>query len=166
MIGSRASSVLPQLYPTELLQRCAPPVCRGSRRFQSAFAFSTILVTQHPNLSPSVSAQSMWTKQSRQPFIDSLDRTFVRYRRPDQLINILNCLNVRSDDTHLSFQISRQISRPGKLNKPQTLQHSNTRTAARNRSAKRYRRRPRRRGCRPRHPARCGCDRAAPPRRS
>jgi hypothetical protein len=56
----------------------------------------------------------MGTKQPRQPFIDSLDRTFARYRRPDQLIKVLNRLNVRSDDTHLSFQISRQVSRAGK----------------------------------------------------
>lgn len=36
-----------------------------------------------------------------------LDRTFARYRRPDELINVLNRLNVRSDDTHFSFQINR-----------------------------------------------------------
>jgi hypothetical protein len=49
----------------------------------------------------------MGTKQPGQPFIDSLDRMLARYRRPDQLINILKRLNVRSDDTHLFFQISR-----------------------------------------------------------
>jgi hypothetical protein len=49
----------------------------------------------------------MGTKQPRQPFIDSFDRTFARYRRPDELINVLNRLNVRSDDTHFSFQINR-----------------------------------------------------------
>ena len=59
----------------------------------------------------------MGTKQPRQPFIDSLDRTFARYRRPDQLINLLNRLNVRSDDTHVSFQISRPVHRVGKPNK-------------------------------------------------
>ena len=59
----------------------------------------------------------MGTKQPRQPFIDSLDRTFARYRRPDELINVLNRLNIRSDDTHLSFQISRQVCRAGKPNK-------------------------------------------------
>ena len=117
MVGRRAPSVLPQLYAAELLQRDATPVCRRSRCFQPAFAFSTILVTQHPKFSPSISAQSMGTKQPRQPFIDSLDRTFARYRRPDQLINVLNRLNVRPDDTHVSFQISRPVSRAGKPNK-------------------------------------------------
>jgi len=63
----------------------------------------------------------MRTKQPRQPFIDSLDRKIARYRRPDQLINVLNRLNVRSDDTHLSFQINQQFSRAGKPNKPQYL---------------------------------------------
>ena len=48
----------------------------------------------------------MRTKQPRQPFIDSLDRTFARYGRPDQLINVLNCLNVRSDDTHSRFRLA------------------------------------------------------------
>jgi hypothetical protein len=66
----------------------------------------------------------MGTKQPRQPFIDSLDRTFARYRRPDQLIHVFNRLNVRSDDTHLSFQISRQLSRAGKPSK--TANISNT----------------------------------------
>jgi hypothetical protein len=63
----------------------------------------------------------MGTKQPRQPFVDSLDRAFARYRRPDQLTNVLNRLNVRSDDTHLSFQISRQVSCAGKPNKQQYL---------------------------------------------
>jgi hypothetical protein len=61
------------------------------------------LVTQHPKLSRPISAQSMGTKQPRQSFIDRLDRTFARNRCPDQLINVLNGLNVRSDDIHLSF---------------------------------------------------------------
>ena len=85
--------------------------------FQSAFAFSTILVTQHPKFSPSISAQSMGAKQPRQPFIDSFDRTFARYRRPDQLINVLNRLNVRSDDTHSPPRLTDRGSPSGKPNK-------------------------------------------------
>jgi hypothetical protein len=63
----------------------------------------------------------MRTKQPRQPFIESLDWTFARYRRPNQLMNVLNRLNVRSDDTHFSFQISRQAGRAGKPNKQKIL---------------------------------------------
>ena len=63
----------------------------------------------------------MRTKQSRQPVIDSLDRPFARYRRPDQLMNVFNRLNVRLDDTHFYFQISRQAPRAGKPNKQQYL---------------------------------------------
>ena len=48
----------------------------------------------------------MRTEQPRSPLIDSLDRTFVRYRCPDQPINILNRLDVCSDETHLYFQIT------------------------------------------------------------
>jgi len=63
----------------------------------------------------------MGTKQARQPFIDGLNRMLARYRCPDQLINALNRLNVRSDDTHLFFQISRQVSHAGKPDKSQPL---------------------------------------------
>jgi hypothetical protein len=121
MIGRRAPNVLAQLHPAELLQRCATPVCRGSGCFQSAFAFSTVLVTQHAKLSRSVSAQSMGTKQPRQPFIDSLDRTFARYRGPDQLIEILNSLNIRSDDTISRYRLTDRPLVLPKLNKPQDL---------------------------------------------
>ena len=48
----------------------------------------------------------MGTKQPRQPFIDGLDRTFARYRRPDQLINVLNRLNARSDDSYSPFRLA------------------------------------------------------------
>jgi len=108
MVGCRVPSALSELYPVEFLQRRATPVCRRSRHFQSAFTFSTILVTQHPKLSLSISPQPMGTKQPRQPFIDSLDRAFARYRRPDQLINVLNRLNLRSDDTHSPFRLAER----------------------------------------------------------
>jgi hypothetical protein len=64
------------------------------------------LVTQHPQLSGSIPAQSMGTKQPWSSFVNSFDRSFVRYRRPDQLINIVNRLNVCSDDTHLSSKLA------------------------------------------------------------
>jgi hypothetical protein len=48
----------------------------------------------------------MGTKQPRSPLIDSLDRSFARYRRPDQMVNILNRLDVGSDDTHLSSKLT------------------------------------------------------------
>ena len=63
----------------------------------------------------------MGTKQPRQPFVNSLNRTFARYRRPDQLINVPSRLNVCPEDAHRSFQISRQVSRADKPNKPQYL---------------------------------------------
>jgi hypothetical protein len=63
----------------------------------------------------------MGAKQPWQPFIDGFDRTFVRYGRPDQLINIVNRLNIWSDDTHLSSKLTELVSICGKPLKATTL---------------------------------------------
>jgi hypothetical protein len=106
MVWRGAPSILPELDSAELLQDCAPPVCGRSRCFQAALTLSAVLVTQHPQFSGSIPTQSMGTKQPWQPFVNSFDRTFVGYRRPDQLINIVNRLNIGSDDTHLSSKLT------------------------------------------------------------
>src|SRR5215469_4990233 len=106
MVWRGAPVLLSQADSAELLQHCAPPVCRRSRCFQAAFTLSAELITQHPQFSGSIPTQSMGTKQPWQPFIDSFDRALVRYRRPDQLINIVNRLDICSDDTHPSSTLT------------------------------------------------------------
>ena len=78
------------------------PVGRGTHRFESAFALSAILVAQHPKFSGAIPAQSVRTKQAKPLVVDGFYWLFVRYSRPDQLINVLNCLDLCLDNTHRS----------------------------------------------------------------
>jgi hypothetical protein len=89
MVGRGAPRVLQEFHPAELLERGATPVGRGTQRFQSALALAAILVAQHPKFSGAIPAQSVRTKQPKPLVIDGFYRLPVRYRRPDQSINIL-----------------------------------------------------------------------------
>jgi|SRR6516225_3363656 len=102
MVGRGPPRVLYKLHPAELLQRRATPVGRGTCGFQSALALSAILVAQHPKFSGAIPAQSVRTKQAKPLVVDGFYWLFVRYSRPDQLINVLNCLDLCLDNTHRS----------------------------------------------------------------
>ena len=73
----------------------SPPYLSG--RHQHA-----ILVAQHPKFSGATPAQSVRTKQAKPLVVDGFYWLFVRYSRPDQLINVLNCLDLCLDNTHRS----------------------------------------------------------------
>ena len=102
MVGRGQPRVLQQFHSAKLLQRGAPPIGRGTNRFQSALALSAILVAQHPKFSGAIPAQSVRTKQPKPLVINGFHRPFARYRRPHKLINVLNCLNLCPDNTHPS----------------------------------------------------------------
>jgi hypothetical protein len=106
MLAAARRQVLPAMqkkfHPAEFLKRGAAPVGRGTHRFESALALSSILVAQHPQFSGTNPAQSVRTKQPKPLVIDSFYRLPARYGRPDQPINILNSLDSCLDNTHSS----------------------------------------------------------------
>jgi hypothetical protein len=58
------------------------------------------LITKNAKLLAPITAQSMGTEQSRPVFVDGADGLSLRYRRPDQAVDILHRLNSRLNDSH------------------------------------------------------------------
>jgi hypothetical protein len=90
---------------------------QGTGGFESTPAFSAILIAKHPKFSRPVPTQPMETQQPRPPIINRLNRLFARYGRPDQPINVLDSLDICSDNTHLSSRYRR----PWQLHESQQL---------------------------------------------
>lgn len=105
MMGGRAPAVIHQFYAPELLQHDAAPVGRRTRRLKSAFAFSSVLIAQHPQFAFLVPAQPVRAKQPRALVITGGNRALVRHGSPDQFVDLFDCLNLRPDNTH-SFHIT------------------------------------------------------------
>lgn len=73
MVGSRSPPVIQGLHASELVERDTAPVIRRSRRLQTALAFSSVLITKHPELPLPVPSQPVRAKQTAAIVIDSRD---------------------------------------------------------------------------------------------
>jgi len=100
MVGRRVPGTFEQLHSAESLQRYTAPVFRRAGRLQSTATLPAILIAQHTNLAVVIPAQPVWAEPPIASVIDSSDRMFANHGRPDQLINVLDRLNPRPDNTH------------------------------------------------------------------
>src|SRR5215472_12254315 len=101
MVGRCPPVALDQLYLTELLQCDAAPVRWRAGRFEPALAFSAVLITENAQVPRLIPAQSVGTKQPRPSMILAFDGTPCRRGTPDQMVDVLNCLDLRLNNSHV-----------------------------------------------------------------
>ena len=103
MVGRRAPVVLDQLYLIELFQYDAAPVRRRTRRLKPALALSAVLIAENTQLSCLVASQSVRTKQPGPSMILAFDRASARHGSPDQIVDVLNRLDLRLNNSHVRY---------------------------------------------------------------
>ena len=100
MIFCCLPSVFEQLQLTEILQRQAAPVIRGTGWFEAAFAVASILVAEHLQPFVFVPAQQVGTEQAAASPVEGGYRSAVNDRSPYMGMSFFQC----SDGTRHSFQ--------------------------------------------------------------
>jgi hypothetical protein len=69
---------------------------------QPAATLPTVLIAQHTDVALMIPAQPVRAEPSIMAVVDGSKRTPAHHRCPDQSINVLDCLNLRLDNTHSS----------------------------------------------------------------
>lgn len=100
MIRRRAPSLIEQFDIAQFLDHQAAPVRWRAGYFESTLASSTVLIAEHPQLSFSVPAQSVRAQQPPASIIARLDWFLIRDCRPDKLIDVIHCLDLRDHNAH------------------------------------------------------------------
>ena len=67
---------------------------------QAAVTLAGVLIAQHTDVALMIPAQSVRAKPSIMAVVDGSKRTLAHHRRPDQSINLLDRLDLRSDNPH------------------------------------------------------------------
>src|SRR4051812_43005816 len=101
MVGRRAPAALDQLYLIEFFQYDATPVRRRARRFKPALALSAELITENTQVPGLIPPQPVRAKQPRPSMILPFDGTPARHGSPDRVVNVLNGLNLRLNNSHI-----------------------------------------------------------------
>jgi hypothetical protein len=83
MIRRGAPQAFQKLYCAKFLNCDAAPVGRRTYRLQTTLALPAVLIAQNPQLSLSISPQSVRAKQSMPMLVLSSYWVSVLYRRPD-----------------------------------------------------------------------------------
>ena len=69
---------------------------------QPATTLPSVLIAQQTDVALMIPAQPVRAEPSTMAVVDGSKRTLAHYRCPDQSINLLDCLKIRSDNTHSS----------------------------------------------------------------
>lgn len=71
---------------------------------QPATTFPRVLIAQHTDVALMVPAQSVRAEPSIMAMVDRSKRTLAHHGRPDEPINVLDCLDLRFDNAHLIYK--------------------------------------------------------------
>ena len=100
MVGRCVPCIFEQLHSAEFLYRETAPVGCRAGRLQPTAALSCVLIAEHAKLPSVIPAQPVRTEPSIPAVIGGVNRAFANHGRPEQLINVLDGLDLRSNNTH------------------------------------------------------------------
>jgi len=107
MIGRCVPCLIDQFHLAQFLDSDTAPICRRTRRLQSTAAIARVLIAKHSHLAFVIAAQAMRAQTPFMTAVHRANRTFAFHRHPDQSINVLNRLDLRSNNTHPLYDSSR-----------------------------------------------------------
>jgi hypothetical protein len=110
MVGRCVPCIFEQLHSAEFLYRNTAPIGRRAGRLQSTTTLSTVLIAQHTKLPFVIPPQPVRTEPSIAGVIGGANRTLAHHGRPEQLINVFDRLDLRSDDTHRLYDTPLLLS--------------------------------------------------------
>lgn len=70
---------------------------------KSALALTVVLVAKDSTLAKSIASQSMWAEVPCTTHVTSFNWLFLGYRSPHKPVDVVNRLDVRTDQSHLAF---------------------------------------------------------------
>jgi len=100
MIGRCVPCLIDQFHLAQFLDSDTAPICRRTRRLQSTAAIARVLIAKHSHLAFVIAAQAMRAQTPFMTAVHRANRTFAFHRHPDQSINVLNRLDLRSNNAH------------------------------------------------------------------
>src|SRR5690349_8821148 len=113
MVGRCVPCTSEQFHTAELFYRDTAPVGRRTGRLQPTAALSCVLIAQRTKLTFAIPAQPVWAEPSLTAVIGSPNRPLAHDGAAKPLINVLDRLDLRSDNTH-GFN-DTQLSRPSSM---------------------------------------------------
>src|ERR1035441_3151278 len=105
MVGRCVPGTFEQLHSAEFLQRNTTPVGRRANCLQSTATLPAILITQHTALAFVIPAQPVRAEPPIPAVIAGSNGTSAHHGRPNQLVDVLDRLDLRLDNTHLLYDI-------------------------------------------------------------